>query len=103
METKNPNIQNAKSPNKLKTINNKQKIYDLEQRLGKFFERAAKLCKKCPLNARTNRVISQLTASAGSVAANYAEASEAMSKKDFIKSIKISRGYRIYLYFYKYT
>lgn len=30
-------------------------------------------------------------ASSGSIAANYAEASEAMSKKDFVKSIKISR------------
>lgn len=86
---KTPNLQNAKTPSKLETPNNK--IYKLEDRLQSFFERSAKLCKKINLNARTERTVSQFMASSGSVAANYAEASEAMSKKDFIKSIKIVR------------
>jgi four helix bundle protein len=86
---KTPKFQNAKTPSNLK--NQSPKIYDLEERLRKFFERVAKLCKKVPLNARTQRSVSQLMGSAGSMGANYAEASEAMSKKDFVKSIKIAR------------
>lgn len=47
--------------------------------------------KKITLNARVKRTISQFMTSSGSIAANYAEATEAMSKKDFVKSIKIAR------------
>lgn len=78
-------------PSKLKVSNKKEKLFNLEQRLRLFFERVARLCKKIPLNSRTERVISQLMGTAGSMGANYAEASEAMSKKDFNKSIKIVR------------
>jgi len=85
--TKIPKSQMSKTPNN----DEKEKPQDLEERLLNFFIRVIKLCKKCPLNARTSRIISQLTGSAGSIPANYAEASEAMSKKDFNKSIKIIR------------
>ena len=67
------------------------KIENLEDRLQDFFERVIRLCKQVPSNPLTQRVISQLIASSGSVPANFAEASEAMSKKDFIKSLKICR------------
>lgn len=87
---KTPNVQKSKLPSKLE-VKNKKKIYNLEERFRKYFERVAKLCKKIPINPRTERVISQLIGTAGSVGANYAEASEAMSKKDFVKSIKITR------------
>jgi len=53
--------------------------------------RAVRLCRLLPKNALTNRQIDQLVGAAGSVAANYCEASEAMSKKDFNKCIKICR------------
>jgi four helix bundle protein len=86
---KSPKLQKNKNPNKLKS--EKQKVYDLEDRASLFLKRVALLCKKIPLNARTSRCVSQIMGSAGSIGANYAEASEAMSKKDFIKSIKISR------------
>ncbi|OGM76366.1 hypothetical protein A2210_01645 [Candidatus Woesebacteria bacterium RIFOXYA1_FULL_40_18] len=66
-------------------------MYNLEKRLEKFFERIIKLCKKCPITPITKRIIPQLVASGGSVPANWAEATEAMSKKDFIKSTKICR------------
>lgn len=67
------------------------KIKNLEDRLQNFFERAVTLCKKVPPSALTQRIVSQLIGSSGSVPANFAEASEAMSKKDFIKCVKICR------------
>lgn len=41
-----------------------------------------------PIN---ERIIKQVVASSGSVGANFQEASAAMSKKDFVKCLKISR------------
>ncbi|KKQ43530.1 MAG: hypothetical protein US60_C0001G0045 [Microgenomates group bacterium GW2011_GWC1_37_8] len=88
---KTPNFQKAKTPSNLKVSNIKAAPQDLEERFNQFFERVIKLCKKCPINATTSRIISQLIGCGGSIPANYAEASEAMSKKDFVKSIKIIR------------
>lgn len=88
---KNPNIQTAKIPSKIKVSNKKTIPRELGERTNEFFIRTVKLCKKCPLNAITSRILSQLIGCAGSIPANYAEASEAMSKKDFVKSIKICR------------
>jgi len=70
---------------------NKQKIYNLEERIRNFFERVIKLCKKIKVTPITRRQIDQLIGAAGSVGANYLEASEAMSRKDFNKGIKIAR------------
>lgn len=92
MNIKTPNIQESKTQSKSKTINTQsKKIYNLEERFQDYFERVIKLCKKCPKNSLTVRIIPQAVSSSGSLSANYAEASEAMSKKDFVKSIKISR------------
>ena len=88
MDTKTQKIQDSKTQNKLE---NKNKVYDLEQRFGNYFEKVIILVKKCPINDVTKRIISQVVASSGSVSANYAEASEAMSKKDFVKCLKICR------------
>jgi four helix bundle protein len=76
---------------KIKTKNYKERVFDLEERTRNFFIRAIKLCRKLPRNTLTNRQIEQLIGAAGSVSANYCEASEAMSKKDFVKCIKICR------------
>lgn len=89
MITKTPNFQNAKTPNKPKVTN--KKTQNLEERLNNFFMRVVRLYKRCPLNARASRIISQLTANGGSIPANYTEATEAMSRIDFVKSIKICR------------
>jgi len=53
---KTPKLQEAKTPSNGEQKNQNTKIYNLEERLRKFFERVAKLCKKIPLNARTSRV-----------------------------------------------
>jgi len=85
---KTPNIQKSKIPSKTKKNSKNQ---DLAERFENFFIRVIILCRKSPLNARTSRIISQLTGCSGSIPANFAEATEAMSKKDFTKSIKICR------------
>lgn len=57
--------------------------YDLEERLTKFAENIIDLMKKIPQNAINSRMISQIIGSSGSSGANYSEANEAESKKDF--------------------
>lgn len=88
MDIKTQKIQDSKTQNKSEV---KNKVYDLEQRFGNYFEKVILLTKKCISNDVTKRIISQVVASSGSVSANYAEASEAMSKKDFVKCLKICR------------
>jgi len=57
--------------------------FDLEERTARFGEAVIRFVKKIPFNARNDRLISQLVGAATSVGANYSEASEAVSKKDF--------------------
>ena len=47
--------------------------------------------KAIPQNAVTNRLISQLVGAAASVGANYVEADDAVSKKEFLKNIGTCR------------
>ncbi len=68
-----------------------KKIYDLEARTQEFARRCRSLVKQLPKVTTNFEDGSQLTRSSGSVAANYIEANEALSKKDFIMRIKISR------------
>ena len=68
-----------------------KKIYDLEERTYIFAKEVAIFCKTLPYNATTNEYVKQLVRSSASVGANYIEANEALSKKDFIMRIKICR------------
>lgn len=64
--------------------------FDLEERCARFAEAVIDLCKSieiCPLN---RRIIDQLIGSSGSIGANYCEASEAESKKDFCHKLGIA-------------
>lgn len=67
------------------------KTYDLEQRTLEFARGVMKLCHKIPKNVISIRLIGQLVDAASSVGANYREANEALSKKDFIHRMKITR------------
>ncbi|MCX6731663.1 MAG: four helix bundle protein [Candidatus Parcubacteria bacterium] len=67
------------------------KKYDLEERTAKFAEEVIDLMKKLPDNAINKRMITQCVASAGSIGANYCEANESESKKDFQHKIGISK------------
>ncbi len=63
--------------------------YDLEERCAKFGEGIIKFCYSLKTNEITKPLISQLVRSATSVGANYMEANQASSKKDFKNKIRI--------------
>ena len=65
--------------------------YDLEERTAVFGESVIDLCKDVRSNAVNKRIVSQLVGSAGSIGANYCEATEAESKIDFIHKIGIAK------------
>jgi len=67
------------------------KPYDLEERTFQFALRSRDFVKKLPKNIVNIEYGKQFTRSAGSQAANYIEANESLSKKDFAMRIKISR------------
>jgi len=67
------------------------KQYDLEERTFKFAKRIGGFVKKLPMNIGNIEDARQLIKSSGSVGANYIEANESLSKKDFAMRIKISR------------
>ena len=72
-------------------LSNKTTNYDLEERTAKFAEEIIDFLKDIKQNPLNVRIISQLVGSAGSVGANYCEATEAESKKDFIHKIGIRK------------
>src|ERR1035437_2672577 len=65
--------------------------YDLEGRTATFGENIIKFAKTIPLNPVTQRVIPQLVASGTSIGANYCEADDAESGKDFKHKIGIAK------------
>ena len=62
-------------------------VYDLEERTARFGEAVIDLAKAIPQNPVTSRIINQLVGAGTSVGANYVEADDAISKKEFLKSI----------------
>lgn len=74
----------------LKTPRPKQ-VFDLEERTTKFSEQVIDFCKNIPQTTITRPLISQLIRSTTSISANYCEADEASSKRDFIHKIFISK------------
>lgn len=67
------------------------KQYDLEERTLKFAKRVNIYVNRLPKTLSNIENGKQLIRSGGSVGANYIEANESLSKKDFIMRIKISR------------
>ena len=65
--------------------------YDLEERTEEFAKMVIQICKKIRSSSINVELISQVIRSVGSVGANYIEANEAISKKDFAHRIKICR------------
>ncbi len=72
-------------------MNKKTKQYDLEYRTLTFAKNVRTFVKKLHKTTGNIEDGKQLVRSSGSVGANYIEANEALSKKDFIMRIKICR------------
>lgn len=67
------------------------KEFDLEKRTFLFAKNVRSFLAPFPKTILARDDISQLLRSSGSVGANYIEANEALSKKDFLMRIKICR------------
>ena len=65
--------------------------YDLEERTAKFGENIIVFAKKVPKDTVTMPIISQLIRAGTSPGANYREANNASSKKDFRNKIYICK------------
>ena len=72
-------------------IQNSKPIYDLEERTFQFAKAARLFVKTLPKTTANIEDGKQLVKASGSVGANYREANESLSKKDFSMRIKISR------------
>ena len=67
------------------------KPYDLEERTFQFAKAVRVFIKTLPKTTANAEDSKQLVRASGSVGANYREANEALSRKDFSMRIKISR------------
>jgi len=67
------------------------KQYDLEERTFEFAKKVVLYVNQLPRNISNLEYGRQVVNASGSVGANYIEANEALSKKDFIVRIKICR------------
>ena len=76
-------MSNEKMPNRKK--------YDLEERTAKFGKEIIKFARKIPRNSITLPLITQLVKAGTSVGANYCEADDAESAKDFKHKIGIAK------------
>lgn len=86
----NSNDKNSKFEKKMAETQN-SKRYDLEERTLKFAINVRGFVSQLAKNIISVEDIKQLVRSSGSVGANYIEANEALSKKDFAMRIKICR------------
>jgi four helix bundle protein len=68
-----------------------KRVYDLEERTALFGEAVIDFAKTSPQSPVTNRIIGQLVGAGTSVGANYVEADDAVSKKEFLKDIGTCR------------
>jgi four helix bundle protein len=68
-----------------------ERTYDLEERTARFGEAMIDFAKRVPHGPVTNRLIDQIVEAGTSVGANYCEADDAVSKKDFRHKIGICK------------
>ena len=67
-----------------------EKKYDLEERTLKFAKSCIDLCRQLSREVVNNELGGQFVRSASSIGANYREANETGTKKDFYHRIRIS-------------
>ncbi len=78
-------------PNVEKNVASPSKVYDLEDRTGRFGEAVVVFAKRIPVSLVTEPLIPQLVRAGTSVGANYCEADNAGSKKEFQYRISICK------------
>ena len=71
-----------------------KKQYDLEPRTLTFAKQVRAFVKHLPRTVGNREDVKQLIRSSGSVGANYIEANDSLSKKDFVMRVKICRALR---------
>jgi four helix bundle protein len=81
----------ARSGGYSKTGDATGKPYDLEERTWMFAKNVRQFVKQLPRTICNMVDVRQLARSSGSIAANYIEANESLSKKDFVVRVKIAR------------
>jgi four helix bundle protein len=69
----------------------RKKEYDLEDRTFIFAKDVRAFVKKIPKTLANIEDVKQVVRASGSIGANYIEANESLSKKDFLMRIKICR------------
>ena len=69
----------------------KPQRFDLEARTFKFAQNSREFVGQLPRTIQSIEDAKQLVRSSGSVAANYIEANEALSRKDYAMRVKICR------------
>ena len=84
-------IRNTKSETSNKYETRSTKRYDLEERTLLFAKAVRVYVKELPKNTATYEDSKQVVRSSGLVGANYREANDSLSKKDFVMRIKIAR------------
>jgi len=67
------------------------KKYDLEERTLRYAKDVRKYLRSVPRDVINIEDIKQCTRASGSIGANYREANDSLSKKDFLMRINISR------------
>jgi four helix bundle protein len=70
---------------------NRSSQYDLEDRTFEFAKNVRAIAKQLPKTLSNLEDIRQVVRSSGSIGANYIEANESLSKKDFLMKVKICR------------
>jgi four helix bundle protein len=68
-----------------------EKPYKLEERTALFGETIIAFAKRIPLTQVTRSLIDQLVRSGTSIGANFCEADDSESKKDFMHKIRLCR------------
>jgi len=85
-----PNIK-VQKPDKIQTPKNRVHVFDLEERMAGFGTELVGFCRQLKVDHVSQPIVSQLVRSATSVGANYSEANNASSRKDFRNKAYIAK------------
>ena len=64
-----------------------ERVFDLEERTARFGEAVIRFCKTLPHTVVTEPLVRQIVRSGTSVGANYCEADDAVSRKEFRQKV----------------